>query len=371
MAEKISRVLLLQTALPPYREQPVLHLLERLGPQGEVLVGDFYFDPSVRTADSIRRRAGKVDNHYLFRRRLLWQTKCWRRALNADMLLLELNPRILSSWFLLAIRRLLPKKRTALWGHAWPRRGRRSRTDRVRQAMRRLADVLIVYTEQQARELRAELPRKRVLAAPNAIYLRSAMDARSDAVPEHFIYAGRLVQEKKPSLLLTAFALAMRRLPSGTRLIMVGDGALRPELEREAQVLGITARVDFLGEVTDWGRLRGLYVRSLASVSPGYVGLSLIQSLGFGVPMIIAREEPHSPELEAAREGENSLFFTSDSAEELAGRLTEVSDSRGTWLKRRGVIATTCAMHYSVEVMVDRMLDAMTATTEVGVHGVS
>lgn len=43
-----------------------------------------------------------------------------------------------------------------------------------------------------------------------------------------------------------------------------------------------------------------VYANALVSVSPGYVGLSLTQSLSFGVPMLIAIDEAHVPEIDAA-----------------------------------------------------------------------
>ena len=53
--------------------------------------------------------------------------------------------------------------------------------------------------------------------------------------------------------------------------------------------LGIDRDVIFYGHVSEPSELRSVYGASVASLSPGYVGLSVTQSLGFGVPMIVSR----------------------------------------------------------------------------------
>ena len=354
-----ERCVLIAVALPPYRDEPIRLFLQGLGQNGAAYAGEAYFAPSIRTADTIKDLVATANNHYLLGRRLLWQTGFWRDALGAKTVVLELNPRILSSWVLVAVRRVLGDRRNLFWGHAWPRSGRRAVSDTVRHVMRMLGDALLVYTETQAAELRLQMPTKEVIAVPNALYRRAAMGVASEGNPESFIYVGRLVAAKKPLLLLRAFASAIGELPPGSRMLIVGDGPLRAELERFAAAAGISERVDFFGEVTDWGHLRALYADALASVSPGYVGLSIIQSLGFGVPMIVARDESHSPELEAAQEGKNSLMFESDSTNDLARALTYLSFNARYWRDRRSAIADECASQYSVEVMVERMLAAV------------
>jgi glycosyltransferase involved in cell wall biosynthesis len=226
--------------------------------------------------------------------------------------------------------------------------------------MRRLADTLILYTEAQAEELKTHSPSADVVAAPNALYSRSELDAELDgARPHDFVYVGRLTEEKKPDLVLSAFSRAAPVLPSDIRLVFVGDGPLRARLEADALASGLEGRVFFLGHVSDVDDLRGVYAGALASVSPGYIGLSLIQSLGFGVPMIAARDEPHSPEIEAAREGENVAFVASDSPEALASALESMAADRDLWASRRAAIAAPIRSRYSIEGMVASFVDAI------------
>jgi glycosyltransferase involved in cell wall biosynthesis len=296
---------------------------------------------------------------FLLGRRLLWQRRCVRPLSKPSTLVLELNPRIVSSWLLL-IRRRLARRRNVLYGHAWPRRGANAPTDRVRGLMRRLGDAVIVYTESQARELATLMPGVMVRAAPNALYSRTLAIGRADRRPAHSIlFVGRLVPAKKPLLLLEGFARVVSDLPADTRLVFVGDGPLSPALQERARGLGVADRVEFAGHVEAFDRLRALYADALVSVSPGYVGLSLTQSLWFGVPVLIARDEPHAPEIEAAEPGFNSVFFDSDSSEALGRELVRAFEHRDRWLDRAPEIARVCVSRYSLESMVEAIVDVV------------
>jgi O-antigen/teichoic acid export membrane protein/glycosyltransferase involved in cell wall biosynthesis len=350
--------LLLQTAAPRYHMRLFVRLHE--GSPGVVIAaGGRHFDPSVVTSPDLEELLTPIHNHFLFSRRLLWQTGHWRLALGAEKAILEFNPRILSTWVLLIARRLLGR-RTVLWGHAWPRRGPQARTDYLREVMRRLGTAIIVYTESEAQALRRKMPAKEIIAAPNAIFLRGEIGAQPTEVPPtDFVFVGRLVPAKRPDLLFSAFLAAVHDLPDWSRLVLVGDGPQRQELEHLAAGSRVSERIQFRGELNDYESLRVVYASAVASISPGYVGLSLTQSLSFGVPMIIASGEPHSPEFEAAVPGENAAIFKGGSVEDLAGQLVEFARNRDAWWARRDEIALWCAERYSIELMAGRVLEAL------------
>jgi glycosyltransferase involved in cell wall biosynthesis len=140
--------------------------------------------------------------------------------------------------------------------------------------------------------------------------------AEDEGPYDRIMYVGRLVPSKKVDVLVRAFALTELR-QTGATLTLVGEGSARATLEALVEAHGLAKSVDFLGHVDKVSELRDLYRSALASVSPGYVGLSLTQSCGFGVPMVISRDEPHSPELELQRFG-GVTYFETDSCFSLA-----------------------------------------------------
>jgi glycosyltransferase involved in cell wall biosynthesis len=63
-----------------------------------------------------------------------------------------------------------------------------------------------------------------------------------------FVQLGRLVEQKGPLITLEAFALVAKEIPEAT-LTYIGDGELRPELERRIRQRCLTSRVRLLGSM--------------------------------------------------------------------------------------------------------------------------
>ena len=115
--KKIKRLIILQTTAPDYRKKLFSFLKQKLKQNFGLYAGDHYFESSVKTDRTITS-AKNVKNIFLFRNKLLYQTgKIWREVLGDNVIVLELNPRIISNWLILLIRKLLNKK-TVVWGHA-------------------------------------------------------------------------------------------------------------------------------------------------------------------------------------------------------------------------------------------------------------
>lgn len=338
-----------------YRLLPIRIVKQYFGDELVIYSGDRAEDPAIRLVESPELGIRTVRNRFV--RGLVLQTTPVMPLLRARLLLADLNPRNPTVWTALFARRIL-KRPTLLWGHAWPRAGKNSPSDRVRGLMRRLASGIVTYTWQQERELTEADPRIVAIAAPNAIYPRARFSFDSTAQRDSVIYVGRIVPEKKPLLLVNAFdkiAPSYREL----RLVMVGDGEQLELLTRVAGASPNADRIELLGHISDADRLRELYSRAIVSVSPGYVGLSVTQSLGFGVPMVIARNEPHAPEIEAALEGVNAIFFNSDDPQDLAASLSRVIDERDEWKARGSEISARAAESYSAEAMAEGLINAV------------
>src|SRR5690606_37002245 len=111
------------------------------------------------------------------------------------------------------------------------------------------------------------------------------------------IYVGRLISDKKPQLLLEAYlqAKAQGLLPPHVRLVLVGSGPLEGALKQRAQTTPFYDSVVFPGHVSNINQLREFYSRAFCTINPGYIGLLLIQSYAFGVPVFSSRNEVHSP----------------------------------------------------------------------------
>jgi len=344
--------IILQTVAPDYRRKLYDYIKQEFGESFAVYAGLEYFETTVKTDTTI---AGfkQIKNNFLFNRSFLIQTGMWRDVARCNTLVMEMNPRILSNWVALIIRKLLNKK-TILWGHAWPRSGSQSKSDKLRKIMRDMGDSIIVYTKSQKEELIKAQPHLKVNYAPNALYFKNEMNVSTKETSEginNLIYVGRLTSLKKPKLLLEAFHMAMPELEKNVNLIFVGDGEEKSALEAYVRENKLEYRVILTGHVSDYTKLSEYYSKALFSVSPGYIGLSVTQSFGFGVPMLVSRDENHSPEIEAVIENENALFFETDNLESFKNSILLIYGNKHNWINKRESICETCKEKYSINAM--------------------
>jgi len=359
---KETHVLLTQVAIADYRDAFISLLLNRV-PQLKVQVGESYFEQSTRTSSFVKSMPSTqtIKNHFFLFRKLCWQSICWKSALGVDVYIGELNPRLLTTWVLLGIRKL-QGKRSVLWGHAWARSGKHSKTEPLRHLMRMLADGLILYTHSQRNELVERYPEfsKKCFVAPNSLYSHQLMkQSKSEEIPTDFIYVGRMIPSKKVSLLVDAFALFSKDHVD-SKLHLVGDGEELLRLREHAHRMSIK-NIIFHGHVSSHNLLEDIYSRSVAAVSPGYIGLSITQSFSFGKPMIISKDEPHSPEIEAFKEGLNGSFFKTDDPLSLSVQMEQWYQRRNELDKISTTIIDDCRSSYSVECMVDGFCKAIQA----------
>lgn len=98
---------------------------------------------------------------------------------------------------------------------------------------------------------------------------------------------GRLVQQKRLDLLIDAFYEVRR--DHDIRLIIVGDGPLRRELQNRASALGLHGAIQFCGFVTNpYPILRSADIFVLTSDYEGMPN-ALVEAQGLGLPAIATR----------------------------------------------------------------------------------
>ncbi len=111
--------------------------------------------------------------------------------------------------------------------------------------------------------------------------------ARATAGERVLIHISNMRPVKRVRDVIGIFAGVNARLPA--RLVMVGDGPERDVAEREAERLGVSSRVRFAGKVEDVADvLRRAHLYLLPSASESF-GLSALEALATGVPVIGAR----------------------------------------------------------------------------------
>ena len=134
--------------------------------------------------------------------------------------------------------------------------------------------------------------------APGTPGIREALGVR----PGDFVFGnvGRLARTKGQAYLIEAFAEVLKKLANvkvkvrvraraRARLVIIGDGPLRAELEDSARRLGISDKVNFLGQRHDVpSLLKGFDVFVFPSLAEG-LPLGLLEAMASSLPIVASR----------------------------------------------------------------------------------
>jgi glycosyltransferase involved in cell wall biosynthesis len=149
--------------------------------------------------------------------------------------------------------------------------------------------------------------------------------ARRPAPDPLFVYVGRLSPEKGVDVLVRAFARLHRHTPRA-RLRIVGNGPLRPAIERQVAELGCAGAVDFRGWVPPdevEAELADPWALVAPSLWPEPFGLVAVEAAMRGVPVVASATGGFARTVEP---GVNGLLFPNGDEEALADRLAAVAD---------------------------------------------
>jgi glycosyltransferase involved in cell wall biosynthesis len=283
----------------------------------------------------------------------MWQPGLIRVAASRefDQLILLGNPYWIATWIGAVVGRLTGK-RVMFWSHGFltPPSGAKGL---MRRIFFRLAEVHLFYgrsAKQNAVALgwdptrihvignsldldRQRAAREKVDEAAIAS-CRGALFARPDAPT--VICSCRLQPKKRLDLLVEAAAILSQR-GEPINLIIIGDGPERARLESMARSAGL--HIHFEGACYDESRIALLTMASDLTVCPGFIGLTAIHSMAYGVPVITnRRSSEEAPEVESIVPGRTGDLFEDGDLEDLVGVMQ-------VWLRRRAdrpVIRAAC-----------------------------
>ena len=122
----------------------------------------------------------------------------------------------------------------------------------------------------------------------NAVPDRSQADLEAPVV----LMLNRLTEEKRPELGLRIWA-ASGIGKAGWRLVVAGTGDRRGSMTDLADALGVAESVDFVGQRSDTDRLIGESSVVLATAPEEPFGLSVVEAMAHGVPVVAADGGAH------------------------------------------------------------------------------
>lgn len=187
------------------------------------------------------------------------------------------------------------------------------------------------------------------IARFNPTYRDTSIDGREQIV----VCVSKLRYEKGIDVLLQAWGLVHQQVPQA-RLVIVGDGGLRPQLECLAKVLGIASSVEFVGLQSD---IPAQFHRGSLAVLPSrWEGMSnaLLEAMACGLPCVATRV---SGSEDIIQHGVNGLLVESEDYQGMAQALLTLLHDPALTRKYGQAARETIERDYSFEQVMDKYIE--------------
>jgi glycosyltransferase involved in cell wall biosynthesis len=326
-------------------------------------------------SDLLNSMIKTVKGYWLFKKYLIWQSDilkvCLCEQYDSIVFLGEMN--ILSNWIGALICRIR-RKRVFFWSHGFY--GNESSLKYFfRKFFYKIANEHIVY-ENRGRSLMINCGfksekvhviynsldyenQKLLFEKLNKRKENSFTFFRNNTLPV-FIYIGRLIETKKVNQLIHAFK-NVNKSKQLFNLLILGSGPNEEKLKGLAKNEIISKTIHFYGACYDENIISNLIFNSICTVSPGNIGLTVINSFSYGTPAITHNNfENQMPEAEVIKEGITGFFFKENDILSLERALIDMINSKINFKAEcRRVIDSYYNPTYQVKILESIMVDKL------------
>lgn len=363
------KIRIFQPIVPEYRKAFFDGIANHYGNRIEVWASNSLGGNSSVALDAMRH-----DYSHSFRKlpMFLWQNGLSLKGLSrGDVIVVCGDVHQLSSLWAALKARCLGLK-VVWWGHHRTASSRALGVKIRLMVARLLANVMLTYTKSGVAYLESlGFEHGRVFATGNTIdqSLIKKAAAEFDGVDR---FAGRKgllccsVLREKVKLDQVIRVLADPRLADAV-LAVIGDGVMRKEYERVAEECGVAERVLWVGATRDQGVMAPWFLSAKAFVYPGPIGLSILHSMSYGLPVVVHDNAAHQmPEYEVMEDGRTGVCFKENDLKDLLGKLVGLLEDEPRRLEMARYCQKLAFEKYSMDNMISNFIEAIEACHRAG-----
>ncbi len=354
------KIFLSQIIIPYSKLQFFQFLSEKYKDDLLIFAGKETFEEGILNAGGELKEAYISENRFYFNKNFYRTERFIKYYLNSRIIVLTFTLRNIDLFITLLLN-VFFKKKIFFWGHI---KGKNKSLNQIRNYIAGLSTHFICYSKADANYLRENVPRIKdnISFLGNSIVTKKYCETIQSNLIKYsrsrkdLIYSGRVSGSKKILNFVKLFLeMKIKSANIFENLIIIGDGDQLDDLRKLCHSSPLGKSIKILGFVHDEDQIEKLYSTAAYSISPGYVGLSCIQSFAHGVPMIISRNENHSPEIESCTI-ENSKFY--NSVEELENLIKDKTLMAPSKWNRSSIIKNVID-NYTIDKMVEQFHDSI------------
>ena len=307
---------------------------------------------------------------------VVWQRGLTLKGLDpkTDVLVVNGDVRQLSTLWLILKAKLMGLP-YVWWGHHFSASSKMWRA-KMRVMMMRLLNpnAILLYTRSGISWMKAMgVSHVRMFATGNTIDQKPIEEAcnawttdkledfrRKKGIADKLLLCCSVLREKVrlQQLLHAMLAPGLNRV----QLVVIGDGPMRSAWQKEAEVLGLSSRIFWVPGTRDQLELAPWFLNADVYVYPGAIGLSILHSFSYGLPVLTHGNIAHQmPEFEVMEDGVTGRLFNEDDEDDLAQKISEMLYDHASLKCYSDNCRRLAFERYSMRNMIDNFAEAVEA----------
>ena len=282
------------------------------------------------------RPEGTVFSHEKIELLKFWKFRLHKKKLSKISKGYDIIIAIFDFFYLSLLLLLLSKnrKKVILWGMGVSGSTTRKydssqRSVPIRKFMMKRAGAVLFYSDYPKEKYTAlGLDSKKMFVAHNTTKIEQIV--LDDKKKKNLLFVGKVYKSKNLNKLFEIYKKALAIESSLPYLDIVGSGEEWDFLNTWVENNGLSQNIVFHGVITNQELLTDFYKRAIASISLGQAGLSVQQSMGYGVPFITTKDAYTGGEIFDICDETGVLL---DREEELVEVLIDIANNREKYLE--------------------------------------
>lgn len=196
--------------------------------------------------------------------------------------------------------------------------------DKIYETIQDHADACVFYMPEPIEYWKKyrKIDDKKYFVAHNTVAV-AQFDTVMPEVRDTILFVGTLYKEKGVGELIDCYFKAKKIAGNLPLMKIVGKGAEKDNIEQHIKDLGLADDVEMTGAIYDENILKNYFAKAIVCVSPKQAGLTVLKSLGYGVPFVTRLDAITGGEKKNIINGKTGLFYGSE--DELVNILVETA----------------------------------------------
>lgn len=200
--------------------------------------------------------------------------------------------------------------------------------DKIRNFFYSKADALAFYTDYPIAKYEAlGIPREKMFVSPNTVAVSPVKD---EMKKDTLLVIGTLYREKGIQALLDVYK-ELRPICKLPLLNIIGNGPDYDAINQWIQDNNMRDLINLCGAIYDIEVKAKYFAQALACISPKQAGLTVLESMGYGVPFVSSKNAITGGELFNVHDGVDGVVMESE--EDLATVVKDISENPDKYIR--------------------------------------